>query len=225
MGFSLSRGFNVANWKMKKRYRQHVNPLKMTSLLPRSGPLELPDGPTVEVELGCGDARFLVERARRSPKTLFVGLDIRDEFLAFGREQVVRLGLENVLLETSNLIVDIDLLFSPGRIRRFHVNFPDPWFKARQHNRRWLTPDALCALVRALDRSGEIVFQSDVWELALDALGLFEAEPALENTEGDWCFLHANPSGVRTSREVACEEEGRPIWRLRFVKSAIDEGE
>ena len=43
---------------MKRRYRQHVNPLKMTSLVPREAPLSLPSGPEVEIELGCGDARF-----------------------------------------------------------------------------------------------------------------------------------------------------------------------
>jgi tRNA (guanine-N7-)-methyltransferase len=208
---------------MKKRYRQHVNPLKMTSLVPRE-PLDLPDGPQVEVELGCGDARFLIELARENPDALYVGLDIRDEFLDFGRQEIDRLELHNVTLERSNLIVDLDHLFFPGRVRRFYVNFPDPWFKPRHQNRRWLTEDRVPCLVRALRRRGEILYQTDVWELALEALALFEGAGALTNEAGDWCFLRGpNPFGVRSSREQACEEERRPIWRLLFIKLEGDD--
>jgi tRNA (guanine-N7-)-methyltransferase len=211
---------------MKKRYRQHVNPLKMTSLVPRRDPLDLPDGPDLEVELGCGDARFLIELALQSPDALFVGLDIREEFLAFGREEIARLELENVALETSNLIVDLDRLFFPGRVRRFYINFPDPWFKARQRNRRWLNEESVPALVQALARRGEVLYQTDVWELAIEALALFEGTEGLVNTEGEWCFLKGpNPFGVRSSRELACEEEGREIWRMLFVKLEGDEDE
>jgi tRNA (guanine-N7-)-methyltransferase len=204
---------------MRKRHRQHVNPLKMTSLVPREGPLELPRGPRLEVELGCGDARFLIELAREEPDRLFVGLDIRDEFLEFGRREIERLGLDNVQLHLCNLIVDLDRLFEVGRVSRFYINFPDPWFKARQHNRRWLDDEAVEHLVTALEERGEIFFQSDVWDLSLEALSALEASEALHNAAGEWTFTRDNPYGVRSSREVACEEASAPIWRLRFVRS------
>ena len=66
---------------MRKRLRQHVNPLKMTSLVARDTPLALPTGKRVEVELGCGDAHFLLQRAGQHPERHFIGLDIREEFL------------------------------------------------------------------------------------------------------------------------------------------------
>jgi len=203
---------------MKKRYRQHVNPLKMTALVPREGPLDLSDGPAVEVELGCGDARFIIELARSFPDVLFVGLDIRDEFLDLGRAELQRLGLDNVLLQTSNLIADIDRLFFRGRVRRFYINFPDPWFKARQQNRRWLGRETLPHLMDALQTRGELFFQSDVWELALGALSLFEGEPRLANMVEEWCFLRDSPFESKSSRELACEEEHRAIWRMHFIK-------
>jgi tRNA (guanine-N7-)-methyltransferase len=203
---------------MRKRYRQHVNPLKMTSLVPRQEPLDLPDGPAVEVDLGCGDARFLIERARSHPDRLFVGLDIREEFLQYGLEEVARLELDNVQLCTSNLIVDLEQMFDDGRVHRFHINFPDPWFKARQHNRRWLDEQSLDHLVRSLEEGGELFFQSDVWSLTIEALSLLEANPGLYNACGEWTFLRESPFEERSSRELACLEAKMQIWRLLFVR-------
>jgi tRNA (guanine-N7-)-methyltransferase len=203
---------------MSKRLRQHINPLKMTALVPRA-PLDLPEGPAVDVELGCADARFLIELAAKHPERLLVGLDIREAFLAEGRAELARRGLPNVRLEVCNLIVDAAQLFAADRVARFFVNFPDPWFKHRQQQRRWLTAETLDALVCALVPGGEILFQSDVWELALEALGLLEAHERLRNRCGPWTFLRGpNPYGVRSSREVHCEAQGLAIWRLLFAK-------
>jgi tRNA (guanine-N7-)-methyltransferase len=203
---------------MTRRLRQHVNPLKLSCLASRDGPLALPDGPSVEVELGCGDAQFLLELARARPDARFVGVDIRAPFIAEADQARQLLDLRNVQLLVGNLLVDSDRLFLPGRVRRFYVNFPDPWFKRRHHNRRWLTRDSLAHLVTALETTGELFFQSDVWELALDALALFEENELLENVCGPWTFLRANPFGARTAREDACLGESRPIWRLLYAK-------
>ncbi|MCC6747176.1 MAG: hypothetical protein IT371_05915 [Deltaproteobacteria bacterium] len=205
---------------MAKRVRQHVNPLKATSLT-RRPPLALPAGPAVEAELGCGDARFLIERARSEPDRLFVGIDIRELFLADARRSVAELRLDNVQLEVANLIVDADTLFPAGRVSRFHINFPDPWFKRRQQNRRWLTAETLAALVRALRPGGELHYQSDVWPLLLEAFALLEGQPELANVCGEWTFCKTNPfEPARSQRELDCDALGRPYWRLLFRRSA-----
>jgi len=201
---------------VKKRLRQHINPLKMTSLVPRDEPLDLPLGVPVEVELGCGDARFIIDRARRQPDHHFVGLDIRGEFLDIARQEQAEQGPENLTLEETNLIVDADRLFAPARVRRFYINFPDPWFKRRQHNRRWLTAEILAQLVLSLEPRGEIFYQTDVWALAIESLALLEGSAELRNAGEEWTFFKQNPYGVKSSREMACEEEERPIWRMLF---------
>jgi len=202
---------------MRKRYRQHINPLKMTSLVPRE-PLSLPPGVETIIELGCADARFIIERARQYPGQLFVGLDIREEFLLEGRERTDELGLNNVRLEVCNLLVDTPHLFEPGRISCFLINFPDPWFKRRQRRRRWLDAGALEHLVRALCPGGQIFFQSDVWSLAVDALALFEAHPQLDNLVEEWRFCRENPFGVQSTREQICAKEMKQVWRAWFAR-------
>ncbi len=207
---------------MRRRHRQHLNPLKMTALIPREAPLELPEGVEVEVELGCGDGRFIIQRAAQRPRRHHVGLDIREVFLDDARALAVELcGAipDNLTLAEGNLIVDSDRLFRPGRVARFFINFPDPYFKRRQHNRRWLTLRTLDHLVRALRPGGEVFFQSDVWDVALEAMGLLELHPGLDNAREPWTFFRPDtPYGVRTSRELACLEEGLDIWRMLYVR-------
>jgi tRNA (guanine-N7-)-methyltransferase len=201
---------------MRHRARQHVNPFRASCLVARTEPLPIAGDRPLEVELGCGDALFLLERAQHLPGSLFIGLDIRKRFLEDGREELQRRALPNASLHVSNLIVDLPQLFPAGRVQRFHINFPDPWFKRRQHNRRWLSPEALPPLCAALAAGGEIFFQSDVWDNSLEALALFESTPLLQNTAGEWSFLRGSPFAERSARELSCLAEGLPIWRLLF---------
>ena len=49
-------------------------------------------------------------------------------------------GLDNVRCVFANMSVDMPRLFAPASVRRFFLNFPDPWFKSRQHKRRVIGP-------------------------------------------------------------------------------------
>lgn len=205
-----------ASETMRRRLRQHVNPLRAACLVPRTAPLPVAGDRPLEVELGCADALFLLDRAQHLPDGIFIGLDIRDRFLDDARADLRRRRLLNVALHVSNLIVDLPQLFPAGRVQRFHINFPDPWFKRRHHNRRWLSSEAVPPLCAALAAGGEIFFQSDVWDNALEALALFESTPLLENTAGEWSFLRGSPFVERSQRELSCLAEGLRIWRLLF---------
>lgn len=186
-------------------------------MVPRA-PLELPLHQEIECELGCGNGLFLVQLAQQFPSHFFVGIDIRDEFMEDGRKQVAALHLTNLRFEKANLIIDHPQLFPANSVHRFFINFPDPWFKERQHNRRWLTIESATSLVRALRSDGMIFFQSDVWSNSLEALYLLELQPALKNTEGEWTFLRRNPLPAQTTREQHCLEDGKAIWRMQFQK-------
>lgn len=205
---------------MKKRFRQHINPLKKTSLIPKE-PLVLPVGPKVEVELGCGDARFLIELAQQNPTTLYIGLDIRNEFLAVAKQRSQEQKISNLFFQTSNLIIDLQHIFPPGRIQCFYINFPDPWFKRRHKNRRWLTSKTLSSIVDALESEGKIFYQTDVWSLALESLCLLESNAQLLNVENEWSFLHKYPFTAQSSRDLCCQKEKRKIWRMLFVKKCV----
>lgn len=197
------------------RHRQHVNPLKASYFERAASRLDLPAG-DVEVELGCADAQFLFQRAERVPGIVPIGLEIREDLAAEVNARAARLGSPvRVLFAHANL--DFETLFAPASLTRVFVNFPDPWFKRRHRKRRVVDRALAAAIATALKPGGELFFQSDVWDVALDALGVLEAEPRLTNRAAPWSFWKDdNPYGARSRREEGCLEEGAPIWRLLY---------
>lgn len=202
------------------RARQHVNPLGLSFETFRGEVPDIPVDAQVECEIGCADAQFLFERARKAgvDGRWFVGVEIRDHLVAEVNE---RAGAEGLDLRAvfCNACYHLDRLFEPGRVSIIYINFPDPWFKRRHHKRRMVNEELIEQCCRALAPGGRLLFQSDVWEVALDALGLLEGAGELRNTAGEWSFLKsAHPYGARSWREEHCESGGLPIWRLLYER-------
>jgi tRNA (guanine-N7-)-methyltransferase len=203
------------------RVRQHVNPLKSDLLeivdVPR---VAAPAGRALEVELGAAEAHFLIDRATADRETLFVGVEIRRELVAPTNEDCARRGLENVRCVFANMSVDMPRLFAPASVRRFFLNFPDPWFKSRQHKRRVIGPPLVAEIARALAAGGELYVMTDIFELALDAMAALEASASFESARGPWTFAQDNPYGAKSRRERQCEDEGTRVWRLLYRRVA-----
>jgi tRNA (guanine-N7-)-methyltransferase len=201
------------------RVRQHVNPLKSDLLeiadVPRLAPAP---GGALDVELGAAEAHFLIDLAKTDHETTFVGVEIRRELVTFTNSELLRNDVRNVRLVFANMSVDMPRLFADASVRRFFLNFPDPWFKARQHKRRVIGPELVAEIDRALAPDGELFVQTDIFDLGLEAMAAVEgAVPArFVNTHGPWSFLPANPYPGKSRRERQCEGEGVRVWRLLY---------
>ena len=129
--------------------RSIVEPLTLAELFPKPQPLE--------VELGCGDASFLVEFARRNPERNFIGVE-----RLLGRIQKLdrkgrRAGLANlrgVRIESSYFL---QFLLPPHSAAALHIYFPDPWPK-KKHRKHRLIGGNFPALARAALASGGAVY-------------------------------------------------------------------
>ena len=201
------------------RIRQHVNPLKSDLLeiadVPR---VEVTAGRALEVELGAAEAHFLIDRARNDAATAFVGVEIRRELVQAVNAACAATGPANVRSVFANMSVDMPRLFDGGSVRRFFLNFPDPWFKSRQHKRRVIGPGLMAEIGRALAPGGELYVQTDIFALALDAMAALEADAGFVNAAGPWTFLRDSPYDAKSRRERQCEAEGVRIWRLLYAK-------
>jgi tRNA (guanine-N7-)-methyltransferase len=204
------------------RIRQHVNPLKSDLLeiadVPR---VDVSPGRGLDVELGAAEAHFLIDLARADRESRYVGVEIRRELVTFTNKELARAGLDNVQLVFANMSVDMRRLFDAGGVRRFFLNFPDPWFKTRQHKRRVIGPELMEEIHRALAPGGELFVQTDIFELALEAMGALEsmAPGRFANAHAPWSFLPANPYPAKSRRERQCEGEGTRVWRLLYRRA------
>jgi tRNA (guanine-N7-)-methyltransferase len=197
---------------------------------PRAEPVARPDhlGPecAVEVELGCADAKFSFELASRHPDRFVVGLDIRQKVIDANEAQVVQMGLSNLRFGYVNMGVDLDRVFARKSVQRFHLLFPDPWFKSRHRKRRVIEPQLLETLADQLLDGGELHFASDVYEVALEALDELESSHAeglgFSNMAGSWSFWRGNPFGASSRREDTTVRRGQRVWRMRFRYGSPD---
>jgi tRNA (guanine-N7-)-methyltransferase len=200
------------------RIRQHVNPLRSDYLAIAPAPLELPPGRPVEVELGSAEAHFLMERAAEDPQRSYVGVELRRELVEQSNQCCRELGLAQVRSVFANISVDLPRLFSPRSISRFFVNFPDPWFKARQHKRRVVSDELIVELGELLTPDGEVHVATDIFAIGLDAMAALEQSGRFASVGEPWSFLRRSRFAARSRRERHCQDHGIKIWRLAYQR-------
>ena len=197
------------------RIRQHVNPNQVHFAQFR-GVRPVLDGRPVELEVGCADAQFLFERAARDPARQYVGLEIREDLVnqVNRRSRALGVPVQAVFCQAQLHMTE---LFAAASIDRVYVNFPDPWFKRRHHGRRMVDAALADGIARVARAGAELFVQSDVWDIALDAMATFERDERFVNLAGEWTFWRAgNPYGARSWREQNAEQTGLAIWRIWY---------
>lgn len=203
---------------MSRRIRKHANPFTVFTQLGRLDRTrwfgrEAP----VEVDLGCGGAAFLFERARNHPSRDFVGLEVRRPLVEAAMARREAEGLRNVAVFHANAHTNLVDLVAPGDVQEFFIQFPDPCFKKRHHKRRLLQPAQVRAMALVLPIGGHIFAQSDVQPLAEEMFHFLQQDGAFESCYGSELRI-PNPFAERTEWERQHQREGEPVWRMRFRK-------
>jgi tRNA (guanine-N7-)-methyltransferase len=135
-----------------------TEPFVWTELFPVDRP--------VEVEIGIGKGRFLLEAAEKRPEINHLGVEWANKYLRFAESRAQRRGLENIRF----VRVDAREIMSsiPARsVHAFYVFYPDPWPKKRHHKRRFLREDMAAELARVLVDGGKLhvaTDHQDYWE-------------------------------------------------------------
>jgi tRNA (guanine-N7-)-methyltransferase len=152
-----------------------VERLNLAQLFPKPQPLE--------IELGCGDASFLVEYARRHPERNFIGVE-----RLLGRIRKLdrkgrRAGLTNlrgVRIESSYFLQH---LLPPHSALALHVYFPDPWPKKRHRKHRFINerfPEIACV---ALMPGGVVYLRTDDEDYFSQMAEVFHANAEFKKME------------------------------------------
>lgn len=152
-----------------------VERLNLAQLFPQSQPLE--------VELGCGDASFLVEYARQNPKINFIGVERLLGRISKLDKKGRRAGLQNlrgVRIESSYFL---KFLLPKNSADALHVYFPDPWPK-KKHRRHRLINEDFPALARAaLAPGGKVFLRTDDADYFAQMKEVFAASKAFQKVE------------------------------------------
>ena len=137
----------------------------------------------LEVELGCGDASFLVDYARRNPKVNFIGVERLLGRIAKLDRKGRRAGLANlrgVRIESSYFV---QWLLPPHSVSALHVYFPDPWPKMRHRKNRLLNKQFPVLARNVLVPGGKIYLRTDDADYFGQMKDVFGAEKGFRKFE------------------------------------------
>ncbi len=169
-------------------------------------------GSPLEIEIGSGKARFLVEAARAAPAHNFLGIERSLSYYRICRDRVARAGLPNARMVRADGRLFVEAL-PLSSVRAFHVYFPDPWPKKKQTKRRLLDGVTIEILARRLEPAGYLRISTDHSGYGSGLHPILESVPSLQRL--DWDALKPPPA---THYELKYRQEGRPIWRYLLVK-------
>jgi tRNA (guanine-N7-)-methyltransferase len=166
----------------------------------------------VELEIGIGKGRFLLDAAARHPEVSFVGVEWAGKYLRLAASRGWRRGLRNVRFARADGREFIEFFVPRESLTAIHVLFPDPWPKKRHHKRRLVSSEFLAEVERTLRPGGRL------W-LATDHAEYFEAMQEVLAGCCGLCPVDAEWVGARTNYEDRYLTQGKPIHR-RVVQKA-----
>jgi tRNA (guanine-N7-)-methyltransferase len=168
----------------------------------------------LEVEIGSGKARFLIEAARANPAHDFLGLERSLAYFRICRDRIAKAQVPNARVLRADGRLFLEAL-EPGTVRVFHIYFPDPWPKKKQRKRRFLDAVSLEILAARLEPEGLLRIQTDHAHYGRTLAPLIETVPVFEKLDWEAC-----PVPPPTHYEIKYRAEGRFIWRFLLRKRA-----
>ncbi len=140
----LSVRFFPASW---------ISPFSTKELFPDEKPLE--------VDVGCGKGRFLLQHAAEHRDVNFLGVDRMLRRIRKIDKKAVRGQWTNIRLLRMDAYYTVAYLIPAASVTAYYVFFPDPWPKKRHHDNRLFGPRFLDAVSRTLLSEGLLHFATD----------------------------------------------------------------
>jgi len=178
--------------------------LDLARLFPKVQPLE--------VELGCGDAGFLLAYAARHPERNFLGVERLLGRLRKLDRKGRRAGLTNLRGVRIECGYFLEWLLPAHSVATLHVYFPDPWPKKR-HRRRRLVNERFPALARqALQPGGTVYLRTDDADYFAQMGAVFAAADGFRQAE-----TPVELAALLTDFEKEFRAQGRETLRAAYV--------
>jgi len=112
------------------------------------------------LEVGFGGGEHLAAQAKKHPEALFIGCEPFVNGVASLLDHIQREDLKNIRIFNDDARLVLDAL-ADASLDRCFVLFADPWPKKRHAERRFIGPENLDRLARALKSGGVLRLASD----------------------------------------------------------------
>lgn len=179
--------------------------------------LERFHGKPLWLEIGFGGGEHLVHMAASYPQVEIIGCEPFVNGIAMLLGKIRQAEVQNLCLHPGDVRDLFDVL-PAACLSKVFLNYPDPWPKARHHRRRFVTPEYLHPLARAMQPGSELRVATDIPDYVRQTLE--EVPPA-----GFDLVHEAGPGGawddwLSTRYEQKALREGRVPHYLTFRRRA-----
>lgn len=176
----------------------------------------LKDNKPLQLEIGMGKGRFLMELAEKNPDIHCIGIEKYSSVLVRALEKMEENPLENLhfIRMDAEEIVNI---FEKGEVDQIYLNFSDPWPKERHAKRRLTSRQFLNRYQNILKERGRVIFKTDNRELFDFSLEeIKEAGWTLEKCTFDLHHSEYVEGNIMTEYEAKFVAQGKPICMLQI---------
>lgn len=171
------------------------------------------------VDLGCGKGRFLLAHARRHPETRLLGIERKLRRVRKIDRKAVRADLRNIRLLRMEANYAMRYLVPERWIDICYIFFPDPWPKDRHRDNRLLSAGFMDMLDRTLSDIGTVHFATDHEPYFKETLEILAADSRWTGAE-----IYRLEEDEISDFELLWREEGKPIFRHSFRRTAMNAG-
>jgi len=166
----------------------------------------------IELDMGCGKGRMVLELARRYPERLILGSDVMMGRLRRIDRKLTNRRLDNlVLLRADNLDL-ASYLLPHACVDRLHLLCPDPWPKSRHRIKRLVTTDFVGRVARILKPGGVLHMSTDHLPYFEDWRRILAHYPAFREDAS----AIADIADIQTDFEIQWRGEGKDVPHLAF---------
>ena len=181
----------------------------------------------VEIEIGFGKGRFLLEASKRHPKVNYIGVEYAQKYVGLTRERFEKYMRHFDVDKASGIFSNVRLVWTDANyfltryvpeasVQAYHIYFPDPWPKKRQRKRRiFRNQDFLAALTCTLKLdTGRLYIATDYEEYFSEIQERLSPVSVLRPIA-----VNLSPDrDIATNFEMKYTLEGRKIYRAVYEK-------
>lgn len=165
----------------------------------------------IEIEIGTGKGKFIIEKAIQNPNINFIGIEKYDSPLVSAVKKLEELELNNLKLICFDAL-EIEEVFD-HEINKIYLNFSDPWPKKR-HAKRRLTSSVFLNKYDSLFKNEKRIEMKtdndDLYEFSIESL----LENGYDVIKTDTNYLDT----IRTEYEDKFISLGKNINYISVVK-------
>ena len=176
----------------------------------------IPDGKTVELDLGCGKGGFSAALSAAFPDRLILAADIMLGRMRKVKKKTDRTGNGNVCLLRTEARYLLGICLPDRCIDRIHILCPDPWPKDRHRGHPLLCADFMMSINRVLKEGGIFHFATDDPEYMETVTALVKTSGLFESA-GTETIADVSGEAFRTEVERDWIAEGKTVphvaWR------------